>query len=156
MSDINPAAAAAREQSRAAGGRFGVQGRTAPDPMDSPEPFSDHLDADVDVASLRDADTGTLWEHVTSPEPIERYHAARADRLSVDQAAELLDERQPFAVRHAVAATPAGSVLAASDPDPVIRHRVFRHGFLDPDTRQTLSADPQVQAVERLFTPAFA
>lgn len=146
------------DQPRSNDGRFGHVSRSAPDSLSGPGQFAASVDDfDIeDVDSIRDADTEQLWDHVTSPDVGARYHAARATALDSEQVRELLDPEQPFSVRHAAAATPAAGDLAATDPDPLIRHRVYKHGFIDDDTRSSLADDPHVQAVERLLSRSSA
>lgn len=86
--------------------------------------------------------------------PAEQVIAAKAMSLTDEQAAQLADPGNEFAVRLMVATRthPGVAARAAQDPDPVVRLRALQLGFDLPDeVRDQLANDPDVKHAATVF-----
>lgn len=149
MNEINESAAASREASRGADGRFG---RSA-----SSEATDVELASAGGQGPIGGTQSARLQEMVTHPSWRVRFDAASTGHLTRDQARQLADpDTQHPAVRQAAARQlyPGAAQLASRDPNPFVR-MISRHGWDLPEgDRQRLSADPDIAALEELLGEA--
>lgn len=86
--------------------------------------------------------------------PAEQMVAAKAVALTDEQAAQLADPHNTFAVRLMVATRshPGVAARAAEDPDPLVRLRALQVGFdLPEEVRSRLAADQDVRRAATVF-----
>ena len=102
------------------------------------------------------ADSEQLWGYVRHEDPLVRAEAAGNVHLTEEQCAELADpERQPSAVREAVARLPYPGVAARAvkDPSPVVRWLAAQGGWdLSAQERAVVESDPEVQRVRAVMS----
>lgn len=139
------------------GGQFAAGNRSRAS-IEVGEVPGDGLDGLPELPPTEDilaADSEQLWDYVRHEDPAVRVDAAGSLNLTAEQCAELADpERQPSAVREAVARLPYPGVAsrAVKDPSPVVRWLAAQGGWdLSPEERAAVESDPAVARVRAVM-----